>query len=287
MKYRLSRNFPVKLYVGIAILLAVVSLFLFYLLISKKSPYETALSIKNQPPSFSHFFGTDELGRDLFARVGQGIGISCFIGCIAFTIDMSIGILWGILAATSKSQIITEAFHKIAEVLYSLPYLLVVLLISVISGTGIIPLVIAMLTMGWIQTARITETVVKEALSSEYVLSAHVLGISPKRILLRHVLPNVLTPIVASSLMSIPHAIFAEAFLSFLGVGIQPPKASLGSLISDALPALRFYPWRLIIPASVITLLTLSITCIVDALLEIADPKIQKLYERISISDQR
>ncbi len=277
-EYRMFRFLRTpKLAIGICILSLILIGTLFYILFSSSSPYETSLIHKNLSPSYSHFLGTDELGRDLAARIAQGIMISCSIGAIAFCIDMTLGVAWGTLAALTSPSILSHFLNKVSEVLYSLPYLLVVILISVFSGTGMIPLIAAMLLMGWIQTARITEILVKDALSSEYVLAAHVLGVSKTRIIIRHIMPNICAPIIASGLMSIPHAIFAEAFLSFLGVGIQPPKASLGSLISDALPALRFYPWRLVFPAATISFLILSVTFIADSILEITDPKLQKL----------
>ncbi len=269
-----------KLQLGASLVLFLIIFFVVSSLIYGLHPYETSLQNKNTCPSLSHLFGTDELGRDLLSRATQGICISCGIGAIAFMIDMTVGVLWGVLIAITAPSPISEAMRKISEVLYSLPYLLVVILISVFTGTGIIPLVVAMLCMGWVQTARMVEMLTVEALHSEYVLASKVIGVSTQRIIFRHILPNTIGPILASAILSVPHAIFSEAFLSFLGVGIQPPQASLGSLISDALPALRFYPWRILFPSGVITLLILSLTLISDGIMEMTDPKLSRQIDR-------
>lgn len=270
-----------KFYISLIFLSIVLLPTSLYLLnIFQISPYETSLHLKNLPPSLTYPFGTDELGRNLFIRVCQGASISCLIGLISFSIDITLGMGWGIVSAISSHRLISYSMNKIAEILYSLPYIIIVILISVYTGTGMIPLIVAMCCMGWIQTARVTQTVMRQTLLADYVISAEVLGLSKKRIIFRHILPNVFAPILAAIILSIPQAIFAEAFLSFLGIGIQPPKASLGSLIADAIPAMRLYPWRLFFPAFALLFLLLGITLLADAILEMADPKQRKILKK-------
>jgi oligopeptide transport system permease protein len=198
--------------------------------------------------------------------------ISLTIGFLAATIDLSIGTLWGGIAAFSGQR--TDRFMmRLAELIYSMPYLLFVILASVFLGTGIIPLIVAMVCIGWIQMARVVRLLVKDARCAEYVNSALALGVPPLRLFFSHILPNIIGPMMAACMLAVPHAIFVEAFLSFLGIGIQPPTASLGSMVGDAIPAMRYYPWRLLFPAGFISLLIFSIMLLSDSLRDVYDPK--------------
>jgi oligopeptide transport system permease protein len=267
-------NYKVKMILGSSILGGLIILCLVGSLISPYEPTAICLIDKNSPPSFSHWFGTDELGRDLLARTLQGMRISLSIGALAGFIDLLLGTLWGTIAGFSNNKV--DAFMmRLAELVYSLPYVLVVILASVILGKGIIPLLVAMICIGWIHMARVIRLLVREARCAEYVLAAHALGVRTPRLFFTHIFPNIAGPMLVACMLSVPHAIFTEAFLSFLGIGIQPPTASLGSLIGDALPAMRFFPWRLIFPASFISLLIFSIMLLSDGLRDLYDPKKQ------------
>lgn len=265
-------HYRTKYLLGSCILIFLVVLILMWILFNPYSPNEQNLLEKNGLPSSEHWFGTDELGRDLFARSMQGLLISCFVGLLASFIDLTIGVLWGTLAAFSSTRT-DNIMMQIAEGIYSLPYLLVVIVLSMIMGTGFIPLIIAMVSIGWIQMARTTRILVKDVLHAEYVLAAKALGASNRQLFFGHILPNIIGPLLTAGMLSIPQAIFTEPFLSFLGIGIQPPTASLGSMINDALPAMRFYPWRLLFPASFISLLIFGIMLLADSLRDIYDPK--------------
>ena len=265
-------NHVAKARLGMSILGSLCVLFVLGILLCPYSPSATSLIDKNHAPSFAHWFGTDELGRDLFARTLQGMKISCSVGLLAATIDLMIGTFWGTVAGFASRRV--EYFMmRMAELIYSFPYLLVVILVSVFIGAGFLPLIVSMVCIGWIQMARVVRILVKEARCAEYVLAAHALGVRPSRIFLNHMLPNLIGPMMAACMLSVPHAIFTEAFLSFLGIGIQPPTASLGSMVGDAIPAMRFYPWRLLFPASFISLLIFSIMLISDSLRDYYDPK--------------
>jgi oligopeptide transport system permease protein len=198
--------------------------------------------------------------------------ISCTVGTLAACIDLVLGTLWGTIAGFAGPKL-EYGLMRVAELIYSFPYLLVVILVSVFIGTGFLPLIVSMVCIGWIQMARVVRILVREARCAEYVLAAHALGVRPTRIFFNHMLPNLIGPMTAACMLSVPHAIFTEAFLSFLGIGIQPPTASLGSMVGDAIPAMRFFPWRLLFPAIFISLLIFGIMLVSDSLRDYYDPK--------------
>ena len=253
-------------------------LFLFALLGPLFSPYSYSdihLELKNSPPSLAFWFGTDELGRDLLTRIAWGARISLFVGVTAATIDMILGVLWGSIAAYSGGRI-EELMMRICDILHAIPYLLVVILLTVIRGTGMGTILIAMTLTGWINMARICRSQILQLKQSEYILAARAIGASPTRILFRHLLPNAMGPIIAAMTLTIPTAIFTEAFLSFLGLGIQAPAASWGVMLNDGLSAMRYYPWRLFFPAFMITLTMLSFNLLGNALRDSLDPRLCK-----------
>jgi len=214
---------------------------------------EIHLSLSNHPPSQTFWFGTDDLGRDIFTRVCYGVRISLFVATIAAIIDMFIGCLWGGISAFAGG-VVDEIMMRIVDVLYSLPSLLVIILLMVMMGPGLIPLLIAMTLFGWMTMARIVRARVLQLKQEEFVLAAQTLGASFPRILLRHLLPNALGSILVTMTFTIPSAIFIEAFLSFLGLGIQAPVASLGTMANEGLTTLNFFPWRLFFPSFFICL---------------------------------
>jgi oligopeptide transport system permease protein len=247
---------------------------LFAPLLSPYSYSDIHLEWKNTPPSLRFWFGSDELGRDLFTRIWWGARISLFIGITAATIDMAIGVLWGSLAAYAGGKV-EELMMRICDVLYAIPYLLVVILLTVIRGSGIVTILIAMTLTGWINMARICRGQILQLKQTDYVTAAHAIGASPARILFVHLIPNAMGPIIASMTLTIPTAIFTEAFLSFLGLGIQAPAASWGVMLNDGLSAMRYYPWRLFFPAAMITLTMLSFNLLGNALRDALDPRLR------------
>jgi oligopeptide transport system permease protein len=265
-------NFKHRAKFGLFLLVWLIFFMLFGSFFCSFDPCSACLEEKNIPPTFIHWFGTDDLGRDLFARTLQGLRISLSIGLLAAIIDLIIGGLWGTLAGFAPRSVET-IMMRVAEIIYSIPYLLLVILVSVFIGTGILPILTAMICIGWIHMSRIVRHLVLQSQKTDYILAARALGVSKNRQFFAHMIPNIIGPIMAACMLSIPHAIFTEAFLSFLGIGIQPPLASLGSMVSDAIPAMRFYPWRLIFPAGAISTLILSIMLIADSLRDYYDPK--------------
>jgi oligopeptide transport system permease protein len=236
--------------------------------------YENHLELKNHAPCREFWFGTDELGRDLFTRIWWGARISLFVGITASLVDLVVGVLFGASAALLGGKV-EEVMMRIADVLYSIPYLLVVILLMVIMGSGLSTIIIALAMTGWINMARIVRGQILQLKELDFVKAAIVLGASRKRILLRHLIPNAMGPIIITLTLTIPSAIFAEAFLSFLGLGVQAPIASWGTMANDGLSAMRYYPWRLFFPASFISLTMLSFNLLGDGLRDAFDPRLR------------
>lgn len=239
------------------------------------SPYtydEQYLSLKNQMPSTVFWFGTDDLGRDMLTRVFYGARISLFVGISAAFIDLFIGVLWGGFAAFIGGKV-DEVLMRIADILYSIPYLLLVIMLMVVLGSGLVPILIAMTITGWIGMARIVRGQVLQIKKQEYVLAAKSLGAGYRRILFKHVIPNTMGPIIVTLTLTIPTAIFVEAFLSFLGLGVQAPVSSWGTLAAEGVQAMRFYPWRLFLPSFFISVTMLCFNLVGDGLRDALDPR--------------
>ncbi len=226
-------------------------------LFSPHLPTEIQLAYKNRPPSGEFWFGTDELGRDLFVRVCWGARISLFLGIAASILDAAAGVLWAAVAAYFGGKIET-CLMKICDILHSIPYLLLVMLLTVVHGPGLATLLIAMTITSWIHMARIVRSHMLQLKQQEYILAAKALGASSFRVMFCYLIPNSLGPIMTTMTLSIPGAIFTEAFLSFLGLGIQAPSASWGVMVSEGIRAISFYPWRLFFPAAFIGATTLA-----------------------------
>lgn len=235
--------------------------------------FETHLSLKNTPPCQTFWFGTDELGRDLFTRMAFGARISLFIGIAASCIDLFFGVLFGAFAALTGGKI-EEFMMRGADILYSIPYLLVVILLMVILGPGLSTILIALTVTGWIKMARIVRGQARQLCQMDFIKASLALGGDKKHILFKHLLPNCMGPIFVTLTLTIPSAIFSEAFLSFLGLGIQAPIASWGSMTNDGLSALRSYPWRLFLPAGFISFTLLSFYLLSEGLRDAFDPRI-------------
>ena len=256
-----------SLFLGVLILFALIAP-----LCSSYASDETHLALKNLSPCKQFWFGTDELGRDLFTRIWWGARISLSIGLAASCIDLLIGILFAATAVLLGGRI-EQILLQIADILYSIPYLLVVILLTTWIGPGFFSILLALTLTGWIKIARILRSQFLQIKQMGFVQTATILGANKSKILLDHLLPNCLGQIIITLTLTIPSAIFAEAFLSFLGLGIQAPFASWGTMASDALTALQSHPWRLVFPASFISLTLLAFSLVGEGLRDAFDPR--------------
>lgn len=213
---------------------------------------------RNLPPSAAHFFGTDQFGRDLWIRCWYGAGLSLFVGISCMAVNGIVGLIWGMTAGYGGRK--ADAFlMRIADVLAAVPSLLYVILILVAFGRNVTAVIAGISVTGWIDMARIVRTEVIRQKHMNYISSMRLNGMSAVRICFVHILPNIRTSVSAALISLVPQAVFAEAFLSFLGVGIAAPQASLGTLLYEAKSQMRLYPYQVIFP--VVILCTLMITC--------------------------
>lgn len=229
----------------------------------------------NAGPSYEHWFGTDSLGRDLFIRVLYGARISLSIGLIASLINLVIGVLYGGISGLMGGKV-DRIMMNIVDVLYSVPTLLYVILLMVVFKPGLLNIFIALGISYWLQMARIVRGQVLSIKEQEFVLAAISMGASKWRLLTKHLIPNAVGSIVVSWSLSIPDAIFTEAFLSFIGLGVSAPMASWGVLASEGINSMRGYPFQLFFPAAAISLTMLAFNFLSDGLRDALDPKMRR-----------
>lgn len=258
---------------GLSMFLAIILFAMFAPLLSPYNSTAIHLVAQNLPPSIDHWFGTDELGRDLLTRTATGSRISLAIGVAAALIDSIVGILWGAISAMHPR--LDRWMIRSCDVLASVPSLLLAILLTSILGSGIGTILLAMTCTGWISMARITRGELLHLQHRDFVLAAKSFGASKTRIFFRHLLPNAAAPLVATLTLTIPLAIFTEAFLSFLGLGVQAPAPSLGILVNDGSAAMLYYPWRLFFPALFLSSMILSLNLLGTALKNRLDPRLQ------------
>ncbi|MBM4334370.1 MAG: ABC transporter permease [Deltaproteobacteria bacterium] len=235
-----------------------------------------------EPPSRAHWLGTDALGRDLLARVSEGARVSLLVAIGATTLALLIGLGYGLLAGWVGGRV-DGWLMRIVDVVYALPdVLVIVLLIEVLQGTlaavpdiarRVAALVVALGFVGWVGIARLVRALVLQAREELWVEAARALGLRDRRILLRHVLPNVAGPILVAAAFQIPAAILAESTLSFIGLGIQPPFSSWGTLASDGFEAMRSYPHLILFPCLAILLALVGFHLLGEAMRAALDPR--------------
>lgn len=242
------------------------------------SPYsysDQVLADANQPPSAQHWFGTDNLGRDLFTRVLYGARISLSIGIVASLINLTIGVVYGGVSGYFGGRV-DSVMMRLVDILYGIPLLLFVILLMVVLKPGLTNIFIALGLVYWLGMARIVRGQVLAIKEQEYVLAARLVGAGSRRIILRHLVPNSMGPIIVTLTLSIPEAIFTEAFLSFIGLGVSAPMASWGVLASESLAGLRSYPFQLLYPALAISVTMLAFNFLGDGLRDALDPRMRK-----------
>jgi len=251
--------------VALIIIILMVGMAVFAPMMTEYSYDEQNYDVISQPPNSEHWFGTDELGRDLFARSWQGARTSLFVAFVATIINVTIGVIYGGISV----------MMRIIEIIYSIPRLLWVILLLVVMKPGIKPIIIAIAITGWGGMARVVRGQVLQLKQMEFVLAAKTLGADTGRILLKHLIPNTMGPIIINLTFQVPSAVFTEAFLSYLGLGIPAPAASWGSLAQSGTKMILLYPHMLLFPAALISVFMLAFNLLGDGLRDALDPRLR------------
>ena len=241
------------------------------------SPYDYAtqdIFAVNKGPSAEHWFGTDTLGRDIFTRCWIGARVSLTIALVATVINVLIGILYGGISGYFGGKVDLIMMRGV-EIIYTIPDLLWVIILMVVMGSGLNTIIIAIAITGWGSMARLVRGQILQMKSSEYVMASQTLGGHFSHIITKHMIPNIMGPIIIDLTFSIPSAIFTEATLSYLGMGIPVPLASWGTLANDGAKMLQLFPYQLFFPALLISLTMLSFNLLGDGLRDAFDPKLR------------
>jgi oligopeptide transport system permease protein len=258
--------------IGLWILIVMILLSILTPWIAPYSYEEQNLQLGASPPSWQHWLGTDSLGRDQLTRILYGSRISLMVGFIATAVALTIGVLWGAIAGFLGGKV-DAVMMRLVDVLYALPFTIFIVLLTVIFGSSMLLLFLAIGAVEWLTMARIVRSQVLTIRRQEFVEAAFSMGLSRWQIIRGHVIPNALGPIIVYTTLTIPSVILLESFLSFLGLGIQPPASSWGSLISGGVETMEEYPWLLIFPGLVLTVTLFSLNFLGDGLRDALDPR--------------
>ncbi|QNM05688.1 ABC transporter permease [Qiania dongpingensis] len=270
---RLKKNKVAMFGVVILILLAIMAIF--GPMMGKYNHADVDLINTNKWPSGEHWFGTDDVGRDIWARVWMGARVSLFIALVAAVVQSTIGVIIGGISGYFGGKLDTFIMRA-TDVIDSIPFLVYVIVITMLFGTGMLPIIMAFALTGWIKMARLVRGQALQLKTQDYVVAATGLGASKWRIIIRHMVPNMLGVIIVTLTMNIPNAIFTEAYLSYIGIGLQPPLTSWGQLADAGSKVMKAFPYQLIIPAIFISVTMLSLQLLGDGLRDALDPKLRK-----------
>jgi oligopeptide transport system permease protein len=238
--------------------------------------YETQdLNLGASPPSAAHWLGTDIFGRDLLTLIMYGGRISLAVGFVATAVALLIGVTWGAIAGYAGGKV-DAAMMRLVDILYALPFMIFIILLMVVFGRNLLLLFLAIGAVEWLTMARIMRGQVQSLRQQEFVEAAISLGLSPAVIIRRHLIPNALGPVIVYTTLTIPGVMLLEAFLSFLGLGIQPPQTSWGLLISYGAETMEEYPWLLIFPGAALTLTLFALNFLGDGLRDALDVRSSK-----------
>ena len=259
---RLKKNRPAMF--GLFVLAALVTLSILAPWLTPYSYAEQNLELGPTPPSGAHWLGSDLFGRDLLTRMIYGSRISLAVGFIASAVALLIGVTWGALAGYLGGRV-DALMMRLVDILYALPFTIFIILLMVVFGNNIILLFLAIGAVEWLTMARIVRGQVLHIKQQDYIEAAVSQGASRLRIILKHVLPNVAGPVIVYATLTVPNVILLESFLSFLGLGIQPPQSSWGLLIAYGVETMEEYPW-LLFPAALLALTLFSLNFLGDGL---------------------
>jgi oligopeptide transport system permease protein len=271
--HRLQKN-RVAIFGASALLLIIAACVLGPLL----SPYgyeEQDLSDTFSPPNLEHWLGTDQLGRDLLVRVMTGGRISITVGLVATFVALTIGVTYGAIAGFFGGRLDT-VMMRFVDILYALPFTIFVILLMVFFGRNIFMLFFAIGAVEWLTMARIVRGQIMSIKRMEYIEAARALGLSRRRIIFRHMIPNILGPIIVYTTLTIPAVMLLEAFLSFLGLGVQPPMSSWGVLIKDGAEKMEEFWWLLVFPGALFSITLFSLNFLGDGLRDALDVRASK-----------
>ena len=242
------------------------------------SPYtyqQQDLALGASPPSGKHWLGTDTLGRDLLTRILHGGRISLLVGFAATAVSLTIGVIYGAVSGYLGGRA-DAVMMRIVDILYTLPFTVIVIILTVYLGKSLVLLFLAIGAVEWLTMARIVRGQVMSLREKEFIDAAVVLGLSRPRIVLRHLIPNALGPIIVYTTLTIPQVMLLEAFISFLGLGVQAPMSSWGLLIKEGAEAMDTYTWMLIYPSIALSLTLFSLNFLGDGLRDALDPRMAK-----------
>tara|TARA_R110002073_G_scaffold128034_1_gene273680 strand:+ start:6230 stop:7117 length:888 start_codon:yes stop_codon:yes gene_type:complete len=249
----------------------------FFVLVAVLTPWiapygyaQQQLAMGATPPSAAHWLGTDIYGRDLLTQIMYGGRVSLAVGFIATAVALLIGVTWGAVAGYAGGKV-DAVMMRLVDILYALPFMIFIVLLMVVFGRNMLLLFLAIGAVEWLTMARIMRSQVQSLRQQEFVEAAISLGLSPATIIRRHLIPNALGPIIVYTTLTIPSVMLLEAFLSFLGLGVQPPQTSWGLLISYGAEGMEEYPWLLIFPGLVLTLTLFSLNFLGDGLRDALD----------------
>ena len=267
---RLSKNKLAMFGLCVLVIISVIAILTPW--IAPYSYSDQNLDLGATPPSAEHWLGTDILGRDMLTRIMYGSRISLMVGLLATLVALSIGVLWGTISGYLGGR--TDALMmRTVDILYALPFTIFIILLMVVFGRNMFLLFMAIGAVEWLTMARIVRGEVMSVRRQEYVEAVITMGLNRGQIIWRHVIPNVLGVIIIYTTLTIPNVILLESFLSFLGLGIQPPQSSWGLLISYGVETMEEYPWLLFFPAAVLSITLFSLNFLGDGLRDALDPK--------------
>ena len=261
--------------VGLWVIVAITLIAIFGPMFSPYSYSDQSLFDQNMYITKEHWLGTDDLGRDLLTRIMYGARISLTVGFVASFINLTAGVVYGGISGYYGGQV-DNIMMRIVEILSGIPLLLYVILLMVVLKPGLQNILIALGLVYWLGMARIVRGQILSLKEQDYVLAARTIGADNWRIIWKHLIPNAMGPIIVTATLNIPQAIFTEAFLSLIGLGVNAPMASWGVLANDALPSFRTYPWQLFFPAIAISITMLAFNFLGDGLRDALDPKQRK-----------